>query len=327
MRDDGAVTDTALLDAARAGDSAAFGDLVDPYRRELQAHCYRMLGSVHDAEDAMQESLVRAWRGLAKFDDRDSIRPWLYKIATNRCLTLLERRGRRELPTDLSPGAPVTETTWLEPWPDARMGPEASYESREGVELAFVAALQHLSPGQRAALVLREVLAFSAKEVAELLDTTVASVTSSLQRARKVMAERHPGPSQQSVLGALDDAAIREVVDSYVTAWQAGDVDAIVGMLTEDAKYAMPPLPEWYEGRTAIRAFLVATPLASRWRFIPTYANGQLAFGTYMWSEDESAYLPAGLDVVTLRGTRITEVVSFLAADFQTYGLPDRLEK
>ena len=320
------MTNTALLEAARAGDSVAFGELVDPYRRELHAHCYRMLGSVHDAEDAMQESLVRAWSGLGRFDDRGSIRPWLYKIATNRCLTLLERRGRRELPADLSPGAPITETTWLEPWPDDRMGPEASYESREGVELAFVAALQHLSPGQRAALVLREVLAFSAKEVAELLDTTVASVTSSLQRARKVMAERHPGPSQQSVLSALDEAAIREVVDLYVTAWQAGDVDAIVGMLTEDAKYAMPPLPEWYEGHADIRAFLVAKPLASRWRFLPTYANGQLAFGTYMWNDDVSAYVPAGLDLVTLRGTQIAEVVSFLTADFPTYGLPDRLE-
>lgn len=320
------MTDPALLEAARAGDSAAFGALVAPHRRALQAHCYRMLGSVHDADDAVQESLVRAWRGIDRFDNRGSIRPWLYKIATNRCLTQLERRSRRELPADLSPGAPAGEDAWLEPWPNERLGPEASYEARESVELAFVAALQHLSPGQRAALVLCEVLRFSAQETAELLDTTVASVNSLLQRARKAMAARLPAHSQQSVLRSLDETGIRKVANDYVAAWEAGDVDAIVIMLTEDAKYAMPPLPEWYEGHAGIRGFLLASPLTRRWRLIPTYASGQLAFGTYLWDDAAGAYLPAGLDVVVLRGTLIAEVVSFLAADFPTYGLPDRLE-
>lgn len=326
------VPGTRHLDAARAGDSDAFGHLVEPFRGELHAHCYRMLGSVHDAEDAMQESLVRAWRGLKGFDDRATIRPWLYKIATNRCLTLIERRGRRELPADLSPGAPVTETTWLEPYPDqtmgwAGLGPEASYVAREGVELAFVAALQYLSAGQRAVLVLREVLGFPAREVADLLDTTVASVNSSLQRARKVLAGRLPDRSQQATLRSLDDEAVRKLADQYATAWESGDVEAIVAMLTDDAKYAMPPLPEWYEGPAGIREFLVRGPMTTTWRFLPAHANGQLAFGTYRWDEDRAAYLAAGLDVLSLRGTKIAEVVSFLTQDFTMFGLPNEMAR
>jgi len=318
--------------AARAGDGDAFGRLVRPLRDELRAHCYRMLGSVHDAEDAVQETLDRAWRSLARFDDHGSIRSWLYKIATNRSLTIIERRGRRELPTDLSPtDAPLSETAWLEPYPDqslswtSRLSPEARVVARESVELAFVAALQHLSARQRAVLLLRDVLGYTASEAADALGTTVAAANSLLQRARKVCADLLPEGSQQRTLGALGDAVQREVVQRYVTAWEAGDVDAIVAMLTEDARYSMPPLRTWYHGRTAIRGFLVDAVLQHQWRFLPARANGQVAFGTYLWKDQPAAYVPGGLDLLRLRGPQIAEVVSFLDADFPAFGLPAQL--
>ncbi|WP_329109690.1 sigma-70 family RNA polymerase sigma factor [Micromonospora sp. NBC_01699] len=326
--------ETKLLAAARSGDPDAFGQLVDPYRNELQTHCYRMLGSVHDAEDVMQESLVRAWQALGRFDDRGPIRPWLYRIATNRCLTLIERRRRRELPTDLSPGAVrLAETVWLEPYPDARIGwadrgPEARYVAREGVELAFVAALQHLSAGQRAVLILREVLGFSAREVADLLDTTVAAVNSALQRARRVLDDRGPRVSQQATLATLGDPTVRRLADRYAAAWENGDVEAIVAMLTDDARYSMPPLAQWYDGPDRIRAFLVEKPLTLRWRFLPAYANGQLAYGTYLWDDERGVFVAAGLDLVEFRGTRIAGVVSFLLPEiFGRFGLPDEVPK
>ncbi|MEV6878650.1 sigma-70 family RNA polymerase sigma factor [Amycolatopsis sp. NPDC051128] len=310
-----------VLDAARSGDAAAFERLVSPYRDELLAHCYRMLGSWHDAEDVLQEALVRAWRGVGGLDERGFVRAWLYKIATNRCLTALERPGRRELPFDVHPGTPGTEVSWLEPCPGP--SPEASYLAREAVELAFVAALQHLSALQRAALILREVLGFSAAEVAGLLDTSTASVNSALQRARKTIDTTRV--SRQSVLRELGSDAVNEIAAGWIDAWQNGDVDAIVGMLADDARFSMPPLPEWYRGADAIRAFLVAGPLRSRWRFLPTSANGQLAFGTYLWADAAGAYLPGGLDVLTIHNGQVSEIVSFLTADLTDFGLPSQL--
>jgi RNA polymerase sigma-70 factor (ECF subfamily) len=232
----GTAAEEELLAEARSGDPAAFERLVASYRNELYAHCYRMLGSVHDAEDALQESLLGAWRGLAGFAGRSSLRAWLYRISTNACLRLIARRPRRIRSADYGPprqgtddlGAPVTEPIWLEPWPEDvpadEPDPAASYLRREGVELAFVAALQHLPGTQRAVLILREVLEFSAAEAARILDTTPASVNSALQRARKAVEERVPGTPQQAELAALGADGQRELVDAFVTAWERADV-------------------------------------------------------------------------------------------------------
>ncbi|TML31488.1 MAG: sigma-70 family RNA polymerase sigma factor [Actinobacteria bacterium] len=357
-----------LLAAAREGDEGAFGRLVEPHRRELHAHCYRMLGSVHDAEDALQDAMLRAWRGLPRFEGRSSLRSWLYTIATNTCLNVIAKRPRRVLPIDYGPaadphqgpGEPIVESVWVEPYPDVPMGledglagPDARYEQRESVELAFIAALQHLPPNQRAVLILREVLGFSAREAAEMLDTTTASVNSALQRARATVEERLPEQSQQATLRTLGDERLREVVDSYVDAWQRGDVEAVVGMLTEDATFAMPPLGTWFGGRDAIAIFLAGSPLSGRWRWrpLPVRASGQPALAFYSWDPDEDAYLPFALNVLTLRGDRVSDVTAFivrtapapdrevvarlpefpadplaLAAAFQNFGLPERLE-
>jgi RNA polymerase sigma-70 factor, ECF subfamily len=323
-----------LLAAARGGDEDAFRRLVEPHRGELHAHCYRMLGSVHDAEDGLQDALLRAWRGLARFEGRSSLRSWLYRIATNACLDVIARRPKRVLPIDYGPpadphegpGEPVVETVWVEPYPDEQLGledgfaaPEARYERRESIELAFIAALQHLPATQRAVLILREVLGFSAREVAEALETTTASVNSALQRARTAVERRVPEQSQQSTLRALGDERVREIVKSYVDAWERGDVDAVVAMLADDATFAMPPLRTWYRGREALTVFLAGWPLSGawRWRHVPAHANGQPALAFYCWDPDEETYLPFALNVLTLRGDRISDVTAFVTRSIQ----------
>jgi RNA polymerase sigma-70 factor, ECF subfamily len=319
-----------LLSAAQGGDQGAFGRLIDLYRSELQAHCYRMLGSVHDAEDALQDTMLRAWRGIGRFERRSSLRSWLYTIATNSCLNMIAKRPKRVLPIDYGPrtdphdgpGEPVVESVWIEPFPDERIdsedgmaGPEASYEMRESIELAFVAALQHLPANQRAVLILREVLGFSAKETADALETSVASVNSALQRARKSVDERTPEQSQQATLRAIGDARLSEIVDGYVDAWLRDDVDAVAAMLTEDAAFAMPPLRSWFGGRDEIRAFLAGWPMSGiwRWRVVRTHANGQPALGFYTWDEDAQTYLPFALNVLTFRGEQVSDVTAFVA--------------
>ena len=330
-----------LLEAAREGDEHAFRHLVEPHRTALHAHCYRMLGSVHDAEDALQDALLRAWRGLRGLEGRSSLRTWLYRITTNTCLDVAARRPKRVLPVDYGPpagrddvpGEPVAEPVWLEPYPDERLGleegyaaPEARYEQREAVELAFIAALQHLPARQRAVLVLREVLGFSAREVAESLETTVASVNSALQRARKTVDERLPARSQQATLRTLGDDGIRELVEGFVDAFERGDVDAILALVAEDATFTMPPYTDWYRGREAVGdSWLMPGGPAPRLRYIPTTANGQPALGTYR-RDSEGSYRPVALDVLTLEGARIVEITAFRTPEvFPLFGLPDEL--
>jgi RNA polymerase sigma-70 factor (ECF subfamily) len=317
-----------LLAAARGGDELAFQRLVEPRHNELHAHCYRMLGSIHDAEDALQEALLRAWRGMRRFEGKSSLRAWLYRIATNTCLDAIGKRPKRVLPIDFGPGAdphdspgtPVAETVWIEPYPDELLrdadvfaSPEAHYEQRESVELAFVSALQHLPARQRAVLIMRSVLGFSAREVAEALATTVASVNSSLQRARRTVEERLPERSQQETLRTVGDARLTEVVERYMAALQSGDVDRVLALLTEESTWSMPPLPVWFRGREAVAAFLTDYPLRERWRHVPTRANGQLAVGCYVFDEQRGCFVIAVLDVLTLRGELVDDVTAFLA--------------
>jgi RNA polymerase sigma-70 factor (ECF subfamily) len=332
----------ALLDAVRAGDRDAFGRLVEPYRRELRAHCYRMLGSYADAEDALQETLLRAWRGLPRFEGRSSLRSWLYRIATNTSLRAIERRPRRVLPSDYAPAAdphdpltaPVTEPVWLEPYPDGDLGleglagPDALYEQRESVELAFIAALQHLPPRQRAVLILRDVLGFSARETAEALDATPVSVDSALQRAHKAVDERLPARSQQRTLRLLGDEELGRLVERFVAAWEQDDVDAVVSLLTEDARLVMPPLPSWFRGRDQVAESLRRYGLsgAERWRLLPASANGQAAAAAYTWDERAGAFTAHCVNVLTVRGSRIEEITAFLdPGPFDRFGLPESI--
>jgi RNA polymerase sigma-70 factor, ECF subfamily len=321
-----------LLAAAKRGDEEAFARVVDRYRRELHAHCYRMLGSTHDAEDALQDAMLDAWRGLASFQGRSSLRSWLYTVTTNACLKLIRRRPKRVLPIDYGPPAdphdahrePLAESVWIEPYQDEQL----RYEERETVELAFVAALQHLPARQRSVLILRDVLGFSAREAAEILDATPPAIDSALQRAHRTVDERLPEQSQQAALSELDDERLRELVDGYINAWENADVDALVTLLAEDAAVAMPPEREWYAGREAVGAFLAARPLSGRvrWRVVPTRANGQLAFAHYRFDADEGAYRLGEICVLMLEGDRIKEITAFRApAAFASFDLPETL--
>jgi RNA polymerase sigma-70 factor, ECF subfamily len=320
----------ALLLSAREGDQEAFRTLVEAHRAELHAHCYRMLASYHDAEDALQDALVRAWRALPGFEGRSSLRAWLYKIATNAALDVARRRGQRELPVSYGPsvmagggpGAPLVETTWVEPYPDHQLGgsgelatPEARYDQRESLELAFVVALQTLPALQRGALLLREVLGFSAAEIAEQLGMTVPAVTSALQRARQRLARRRAEPAQQQTLRALGDERVRQLVTAFVDALERGDPGSLASLLTEDAAWTMPPLPSWYRGPAAIGEFLTDFGFNECWRHRPASANGQLALGCYTVDPATGTWVSSALAVLSLQGELIAEVDYFLTAD------------
>jgi RNA polymerase sigma-70 factor (ECF subfamily) len=345
-----------LLTLARTGDEGAFNALVETHRGELRAYCYRMLGSVQDAEDAVQNAMLRAWRGLGAFEERSSVRSWLYTIATNTTLDIAQHRSRRELPADFGPAAAagtavedaVLDPVWLEPYPDQWLagapgsgsvadragmaGPEARYEQRESIEIAFMIMLQHLPPLQRAVLILRDVLAFSTAEVAEQLSTTTAAVNSALQRARGAAQAGLPDSSQQSALRGLGDARLASIAARYADALETGDVDALLAMLTADATWCMPPCATWFQGHEALRSWLISDPLTQRWRHAATRASGQLAVGCYMYSPATGEYMPAVIDVLTLSPAdgKISAVTAFVlldeqvdpAAVFERFGLP-----
>ena len=307
------------LSSSRSEDE--FDRAVATHRRELLAHCYRMLGSPHDAEDALQEALVGAWRGWSGFEGRSSVRTWLFRIATNACLTQASRRPARVLSTDLGPGftqtadlgQPDSEHLFVEPWadePDDTGDPAAAYARRERVELAYVAALQHLPGTQRAVLLLREVLQFSAAEVAELLDTSVPSVNSALQRARASLEERTHGRSQQDELAALGDDGVRRLVEEFVTAWEAGDVEAITALLTEDARFTMPPLPAWFDGRTMVARFLTERLFETPWRLEPRTVNGQPGFLCHQ--QVDGQWIDGAVNVLAVRDGQISWIAGFV---------------
>lgn len=343
--------ETDLLTRAREGDQRAYEMLIGEHRDELHAHCYRMLASVHDADDAVQDALIRAWRGLAKFESRSSIRTWLFKIATNASFDLLKKRSRRELPIERgrrveaggSPGEALFDSGWIEPYPDrfveaGEKSPHARYEARESLELAFIAVIQGVPPHQRAALILRDVLGFSAIESAELLDTTVAGVNSSLQRARAALAVRLPATSQREELSRLGDAGIQVLARRYATAIDNADIAGIMSLLTDDATWSMPPHPNWYAGRRAIEVFHESGVSQVRWRHRRTSANGQLAI---VFDDKRGIYVGSVLDVLTIRGGLVESVTAFFSAEglgrtgaddsyidaveFSRFGLPEEL--
>jgi RNA polymerase sigma-70 factor (TIGR02960 family) len=329
-----------LLSRARDGDELAFRELTDPFRRELELHCYRILGSLQDAEDMLQETLLAAWRGLDDFEGRASLRTWLYRIATNRCLNLLRSKARRpaeEVPPMPEPTPPTrrSEPLWLQPYPDILLeglpdsapGPAARYETKEATALAFVAGLQRLPPLQRTALVLRDVLGFSADESATILETTEASVKGALQRARVALAERRIDASRAPVPGSPPE---RKLIGRFAEAVERGDTKAVVALLADDAWVTMPPYPFEYQGKEAItlfldhRARLRGAPL----RVVPTRANGQPAFGCYLDDRHAPIARPFGFFVLTLEGERISAITFFSDTSvFARFGLPRTLPR
>jgi RNA polymerase sigma-70 factor (TIGR02960 family) len=329
-----------LITRARAGDGDAFRELTEPHRRELQVHCYRMLGSFQDAEDALQDTLLAAWQGLGGFEGRASIRTWLYRIATNRCLNALRSAKRRpakewDIP-QIEPPEPTRlgEVVWLEPYPDtllegainAPLGPAARYEQSEAISLAFVTALQVLPPRQRAVLILREVLGYHANEVADMLDSTVDSVNSALKRARASLQDRLPPMSEHEPPPAPDSPAEQALVAKFVRAYQSGDVDALVALLTADVCVSMPPIPLEYQGRDVVARFYASVMRPGRgYDLVPTRANGQLAFGTYLRAPTGGIRHGAGLLVLTLTGDRINAMTRFDNNVLPWFGLPRSL--
>ncbi|MEN3263683.1 MAG: hypothetical protein V7646_577 [Pseudonocardia sp.] len=329
-----------MIARARAGDEEAFRQLLEPHQRELQVHCYRLLGSVHDAEDALQETLLAAWRGLGGYQERASIRTWLYRIATSRCLNALRsgsRRRRREegLVPDLAPPdhTRLGEVMWLEPYPDHLLeipdstdGPEARYEAREAISLAFVTAVQLLPPRQRAVLILRDVLGFHAREVAQILDSTTESVTSALKRARATLqrllptSQREPPPPPNSAVEA-------DLVEQLTRAFELGDVDGVIALLTDDAWLTMPPVPLEYQGRELAARFHTAVTFRQgrMYRLVATRANGQPAFGMYLQDPHTRILHATGLLVLTLTGSRICTMTRFDNSVLPLFGLPRTL--
>ena len=326
-----------LLQRARAGDRDAFSALVEPHRRELQVHCYRMLGSLQDAEDALQETLLAAWLGLDGFEGRASVRTWLYRIATNRCLNQLRSSGRRPVtaaPLPVTPPEPTRlgEVPWLQPYPDVLLGglpdqapgPEARYESREAISLAFVTAVQLLPPNQRAVLLLRDVLGYRASETAELLGLTEDAVTGALKRARVTMdAARTSDPPPP----APDSPEERGLLDRFVAAFTELDVDALIALMTDDAWVRMPPLPFEYRGTQAAHRFFTALNAHRRGiaRMVPVRANGQPAWGEYRRDPTTGVLHVTGIEVVGLAGDRISEIIRFEATLAPYFGLPRML--
>lgn len=317
------------LQAAREGDERAFARLVAPYRNELRAHCYRMSGSLHDAEDLLQESLIRAWTGLGGFEGRASIRTWLYKVTTNACLDALRGPGSRTLPTEFGPagdpstpmGPPRIDLAWLEPFPDAFLAdapssPEARYGQRESVALAFLVALQLLPPTQRAVLILRDVLGWSAHECAALLDSTVAAVNSALQRARESVESRaHAARTNPS---SVEDADTRALLARYVEAWERADITKLVALLHGDATLAMPPFSEWLHGPgsigAAIDAMVFRTQGPGGIKMVETRANGAPAFASYFREGPDGPFVPRALHVLAVREGRIAAITAFMDA-------------
>jgi RNA polymerase sigma-70 factor (ECF subfamily) len=332
MRDEEMATD--LLGQARAGDAEAFRALVDPYRAELQAHCYRMLGSLQDAEDAVQETLLKAWLALAGFEGRSSVRTWLYRIATNQCLNQLRATKRRRPADEPAPAAPPTGqdgVRWLQPYPDELLagvpdeapGPESRYESREAISLAFVRALQLLAPGQRAALLMRDVLGYPAAEAADLLDVTVDSLNGSLKRARAALAE-----DAVPAGGEPDSEPDPELLERFVSAFTAGAIEDLVALMTDDIWVRMPPLPFEYHGPAAVEGFFTAIGTHRRTieRMVPVGANRQPAWGEYVRDRVAGGLHLVGLLVVRTRDDKIDEITHFDTSTASRLGLPRTLD-
>lgn len=327
---------TDLLTAARAGDQRAFTQLVAPLERELHQHAYRMLGSLDDADDALQDALLRAWRGIDRFQGRSSIRTWLHKVTVNASLDLARKRPARVLPAPGMEDQPPEEIAWLDPYPGDGCGrdleaevdaPHTRYDRRETLELAFVAALQHLPELQRAVLVLREVLHFSAKETAEVLDTTPQAVNSALQRARAGLDARRPAVSQTRTLAQLGDERTAALVRAYAAALESGDVEQVVALLGGTPSWCMPPHTQFYVGRERVREFLLSGPLRYEWRHVPVVANGQAAVGCYIRERGSDApFAFTIIDVLTIADGRVAAVTAFIDAELGArFDLPAEL--